>query len=432
MTSPATQDHRRSIFHDADRKIHIVDLFAGPGGLDVAAHFLGLDTIGIEWDANACETRYSAGLPTIHADVRDMRESPSAALGKVLDDLNDIKVLVGGPPCQTFSVAGGGAGRRALDEVEGFIERLVDEEDTEVIDKELANLGDARTALVLEPLRWIMAAIKAERPYTAIILEQVPTVLPLWRVYKRVLESGRLPGGIKYQAQCKTLRTEEYGVPQSRRRAVLIARIEGHGDVTMPETTHLPFVRSADAAPTLDSALLDDDTQVEKKGKKRAWVSMEKALKKTGEELGRTTPYVVVSNYGSGGDPKNRGRRQSSEPAFTVTGKVSRNAVESPEGMELPRFTIAESGMLQTFPKSFPWAGRDQAQQVGNAVPPRFGVHLIAAALGFDEDRVRSALDSMEHWPKIPVTERERLRRLGCADKIKCPSDPPHPPVAEL
>ena len=428
MTSPPSQHSNPDNIHDAEAKFHIVDLFAGPGGLDVAAHFLGVETVGIEWDANACETRYQAGLPTIHADVSKMRKDRLAELPK------GINVLAGGPPCQTFSVAGKGAGRHALEEVKGFITRLVEgKEAPEVIDKELADLGDSRTALVLEPLRWVMAAIEKGTPYKAIVLEQVPTVLPLWEVYKEVLESGRLPKKVKYRAQCGTLKTEEYGVPQSRRRAVLIARLDGHGDVALPSTTHRPFLRpKIDAELTLDSALSMSSATSEEQSfahRKLPWVSMGEVLKETSREVGRPSPFVVVSNYGSGGDPKNRGRRLSSEPAFTVTGKVSRNAVQSVGGRPLPRFTIPESGLLQTFPYDFPWSGRDQSQQVGNAVPPRFAVHLIAAALGLGEDRVNSALTSMERWPAASPELVRQLRRDGCGDGSNCPPRPTHPPL---
>lgn len=48
-----------------------IDLFAGPGGLDLGARWTGLHPIGIEQDRNACATRRAAGLPTIHGDVRD-------------------------------------------------------------------------------------------------------------------------------------------------------------------------------------------------------------------------------------------------------------------------------------------------------------------------------------------------------------------------
>ena len=100
-----------------------------------------------------------------------------------------------------------------------------------------------------------------------------------------------------------------------------------------------------------------------------------------GETLDRVEPFELVSNYGTGGDPKARGRRTSKEPAFTVTGKVSRNRLFSNEG-ELDRLKVSEAGRLQTFPADYPWSGKDVSQQIGNAIPPRLAAHVLSAALG--------------------------------------------------
>jgi DNA (cytosine-5)-methyltransferase 1 len=102
-----------------------------------------------------------------------------------------------------------------------------------------------------------------------------------------------------------------------------------------------------------------------------------------GETLDRVEPFELVSNYGTGGDPKARGRRTSKEPAFTVTGKVSRNRLFSNEG-ELDRLKVSEAGRLQTFPADYPWSGKDVSQQIGNAIPPRLAAHVLAAALGLE------------------------------------------------
>ncbi|MGW0606386.1 DNA cytosine methyltransferase [Streptomyces sp. NPDC002640] len=440
MTSPAT--HASTSTSENEEEYDILDLFAGPGGLDVAAHFLGKKAIGIEWDANACETRYAAGLATIHADVTKMRTDP----GRYREILKNIKVLAGGPPCQTFSVAGSGAGRQALDEVTGFIERLVDDpQSADVIDKELSAAQiDERTALVLEPLRWILDAILDEdrEPFETIILEQVPAVWPVWKVYEKVLRS-RLPDGVVYRTVSGVLRTEQFGVPQTRRRAVLIAQLGKGDDPELPEATHGAFRRatgpvSAAPAPSRPSAPAVQETLLELPEQRRSedespaqWVSMGKALhraRKTlgvSEELPLRSSFVVRSNYGSGGDPKKRGERASAEPAFTVTGKVSRNVVTGETGPD--KFTIHEAGVLQTFPGNFPWSGNDKAQQVGNAVPPRFGVHLLAAALGSTREVRDTALASMVEWPAVDHDECERLRALGCDDYTDCPATPPHP-----
>ncbi|MFE6160095.1 DNA cytosine methyltransferase [Streptomyces sp. NPDC056486] len=426
MNSPGTQAH-----HLDD--VRILDLFAGPGGLDVAAHFLGFKSIGIELDRNACETRYAAGLPTIHADVSVMRESRFDEIPKSVD------VLAGGPPCQSFSVAGKGAGRKALDTVEEFIHRLVGGEDEAAIDKDLHALGkDLRTALVLEPLRWLIKAIETEDrdPYKVIVLEQVPAVLPLWEVYAKLLRSGegRLKG-VKYEAECWELKTEQFGVPQTRTRAVLVARRPGHGAIQPLETTHLPFDLHRGKRNAAQADMLPTESATPRT--KQPWISMAEALDAASKlkdspmavsrlRTGGKMKFFVVSNYGSGGDPKNRGRRLSSEPSFTVTGKISRNKVYKSnaeyEAEKYDRFTIAESGVLQTFPHNFPWSGNDRAQQVGNAVPPRLGMHVLSKALRGDAPS-DDELEAATTWPSVPQTTTDELRVIGCGDQGRCPPD---------
>lgn len=309
-----------------------IHLFAGPGGLEHGANLPG---IGIEWDANTVATRLAAGLPTVHGDVRrhDPRDFPRAT------------VLTAGPPCQTFTVAGGGAGRHAMAEVLDGVKDLAA--------RQPVNLGlfdDERTGLVLEPLRWALDAFDAGRPYNAIILEQVPAVLPVWQAYAEVL---RAEG---YSVATGILRTEQHGVPQTRRRAVLVARLDG--PVTLPEPSRRPYRRGV--------------AQEAGDGRLQPWLSMADALPHRGE-------FTVISNYGTGGDPKNRGRRTSAEPAFTVTGKISRLRLVDPDGDELPRLSPSEAGVLQGFPADWPWSGNDIPQQIGNACPPPLAAALAQA-----------------------------------------------------
>lgn len=337
-------------------RYEIVDLFAGPGGLDVAAHRLGIPVTGIEWDPDACATRraYEANLklgdPKMETEEGDVR-----LFGP--EKFPTANVLTGGPPCQTFTVAGSGAGRRALDRVLGFIERMADGED---VRDDVALLDDERTGLVLEPLRWALEAIKRGNPYEAIVLEQVPAVLPVWDAMAVVLrEEGYAV------ADPEVLHTEEYGVPQTRRRAILVARLrtpDNPVEAHLPERTRQRYLKGVPPTPKPPASF-------------DPWVSM-------GEALGRSD-FTVISNYGTGGDPKARGRRTDREPAFTVTGKISRNRVITMrDGVEHDsRFSNEEAGLLQTFPRYYPWSGKAIAQQIGNAIPPLLAAHILTAAL---------------------------------------------------
>ncbi|MCX3063630.1 DNA cytosine methyltransferase [Streptomyces beihaiensis] len=406
------------------RNIKILDLFAGPGGLDVAAHFLGIPSMGIEWDRNACLTRYRAGLDTIHGNVSKVRTEQFA---KIPEDYN---VLAGGPPCQSFSVAGKGRGRDQIEDLKKLMklmEDLVDDHESPEIDKELEKL-DPRAALVLEPLRWLLKRNAVHgKPYDAIILEQVPTALPVWHEYKEILRS--LPGDLAYECpEPHVLRTERYGVPQTRQRAIFVARRKNAdfaGELKLPKGTfrsfdpRAPYERAA-GAPIQEQTLFDPHTD----SGPLPWRSMHKALKAAGPFL--TYPegtsalpenFVVVSNYGSGGDPKKRGRRSSHFPAFTVTGKVSRNVVLV-DDEDHRRFTIPEAGAFQTFPGNYPWAGNDQSQQVGNAVPPVFAMHVLSAALGIPlpEDPVGAALK----WEPASEERAAELRERGCGNARAC------------
>jgi DNA (cytosine-5)-methyltransferase 1 len=216
----------------------VLNLFSGPGGWCTGARTLGLgDYVGIEYDAAACATRAAAGHGTIRADV---------AAFPVAQVAGRVTGLVASPPCTTFSAAGHRAGNAVTDALDDLIRDLFAGNDTRSQRRrEMGRVLHAATpmlptlgrrahriaaavrsaALVAEPARYI-AATNPEW----IAMEQVPSVLPLWQVYAAELRA------MGYSVWSGVLNAADYGVPQTRQRAILIAsRVRRVG---RPEPTH--------------------------------------------------------------------------------------------------------------------------------------------------------------------------------------------------
>ncbi|MFG2496728.1 DNA cytosine methyltransferase [Streptomyces sp. NPDC048441] len=391
----------------------IVDLFAGPGGLDIAAEVLGVASIGVEWDPPTRATRDAAGLAS--TTIGNVAE-----LSPLDEEVQNATVLTGGPPCQTFSVAGNREGHKALDDVKRLATRIGDCRSAEKFDlvweevrAETDNMSDERTGLVLQPLRWIVEKkLKTASPYQVVVLEQVPTVRPVWEEYAKILR------GLGYAARCEVLHTEDFGVPQTRRRAVLIARYAPEAvdrEIKFPAATHQRYRKGAQRLSSSQKRREQQEQEQQdlifstpepEKPVPEPWVSMRDALKHH-----RPAEFVVVSNYGSGGDPKKRGRRTSAEPSATITGKFRRNKLfervgssksgEEVLGAELGRLSFEEGGLLQTFPARYPWRSTDVAQQIGNAIPPRLSLHILGAALGLGEPG-KDVLERLRDWCPPP------------------------------
>ena len=93
-------------------------------------------------------------------------------------------------------------------------------------------------------------------------------------------------------------------------------------------------------------------------------------------------------------------------PAFTMTGKCGRNRWEWPDGTTR-NLTVAEAGVLQSFPRDYPWRGGSisQQQQVGDAIPPRLAAAVLRA-VGVGQVGVAPLLDAEVAW----LARRRRLR----------------------
>jgi DNA (cytosine-5)-methyltransferase 1 len=363
----------------------IVDLFAGPGGWDIAARDLGLDPIGIELSASACATRAANGLATIRASVADY---PPERFGHITG-------LIASPPCPLFSSAGSGAGRALIAEICAAVTDALAGQPLAphraILEAMTSPTIALEASLTAEPARWIAAT----RPEW-IAMEQVPAVLPIWRHYAHLLRAAG------YSAWAGILSAEQYGAPQTRRRAVLIA--SRTRTVTRPEPTHqrfepgtaagaadechpslfspglLPWVSMADALATTEpfsTRTLRGAGMVERSGGRRP--------------RGHDEPPTITASLDNGNkrwtvnthtDQRPDGTTQErplDAPAPTLTGKSGGQWTMARED-DAPtiRLTTEQAAALQTFPPTHRFVGNKTAvfQQIGNAVPP-----IVSAAI---------------------------------------------------
>ncbi|MDQ5860675.1 MAG: DNA cytosine methyltransferase [Actinomycetota bacterium] len=361
--------------------INAIDLFAGTGW-GVACKSLGVvKEKGVEIMPEAVATREVNGMETIYRDVWDglrlTKEQHEARYGR-------YGLKIASPPCQTFSIAGSGSGRAALDEVLEAIEVHAYKDADALI--RFGEQHDMRTALVLTPLAYVWR----DRP-KLVVWEQVPTVLPVWEACAEVMREWG------YDVKVEVLNAEQYGVPQTRKRAILVARLGG--------PVHLPIPTHSKYYPRTPEKL---DAGVS------SWVSMGSALGLEGftaeKVMGRgmverygTRPgrpaespafairasaggmepggFVLRSNYGTGGDASKRGERTIDQPAATLTSKADRMKWDG-----VRRLTAEEAATLQSYPASFTFTGKTFLQ-IGNAVPPLLAEAILAALVGIKKGR---------------------------------------------
>jgi DNA (cytosine-5)-methyltransferase 1 len=354
----------------------VIDLFAGPGGWDLAARELGIEPLGIEFDDAACATREAAGLRTLQADVAALdplvvmhehfppASTPSLRAGTNDHDvarradeparLNDVSWidrvpsaldgLIASPPCQAFSMAGKGAGRKAMrvyhDAIVAWQHGRAP--DYAKLDEACA---DERAHLVLEPLRWAYAL----RPRW-IACEQVEPVLPLWEEMAGALRA------VGYATWTGVLSAERYGVPQTRRRAILLASLDG--PVGEPPATHARYVaprRKAEEtmglfdAPEPERIVLPEDRGL------LPWVSMAEAL---GWGMS-ARPSVSVA---SGGE-----ERRGAKPLGGGSGSQRTIEREQAEGAwTAPAPTVTAGGTASGGVEVFGRGGRERIMRAGH------------------------------------------------------------------
>ncbi|MYV97291.1 DNA cytosine methyltransferase [Streptomyces sp. SID3343] len=359
----------------------ILDLFAGPGGWSQALRDLGVLDMGLEWDPAACATRVAAGHGTLRVDIAAQPTAPFAGW---------VHGLIASPPCQAWSTAGKRLG--LLDQP--LVHQAVADLARGIDDRArlLTACRDKRSLLAAEPMRYLRALhIHGGHPEW-VCMEEVPDVLPLWRQYAQILRSWG------FSVWAGLLNAADYGVPQTRKRAILLAsrvRVATPPDPTHAEHPEPPglFGPSRPEWVSMAQALgWDWSGTVNTRGRRKGSGGNEFSVEQPSWALtGTARSWVLRSN-----SQAHAAVRGLHEPAPTLffghRANESRWAPAPERRRELAvephdprmRLTVAQASLLQAFPADYPWQGgrSRQFEQIGNAVPPALAKQLLAPHVG--------------------------------------------------
>lgn len=335
MIEHSTQRTDQPISVD-QRKPRVLDLFCGAGGFTLGFVWEGFEPImGIDFDKWAIETyERNFGDHGVCRDIRNIRRFPGA------------EVVIGGPPCQGFSQLG----------------------------SHIPN--DPRNQL----WRHYFRAIKQVRP-VVFVMENVPQLLKSaeFARFKRSTEE------LGYRTVADVLNAADFGVPQRRKRAIVIGGLRR--GPSLPEPTHCDprttdlFSCNREPWVTLKEAIGDLPLMPDQ----RNWHLARNPTPKSKERYRhipeggnrwdlprRLMPVCWIKKVSGGTDLF--GRLWWNQPAFTIRTeffKPEKGRYLHPQA-DRP-ITHREAARIQTFPDDFVFVGPkiEVAKQIGNAVPCR-------------------------------------------------------------
>ena len=384
-----------------------ISLFAGAGGCSLGFREAGYDirfATDIDRDAVESYGQNFIGTPCEALDIREL--GPEPILERVGLRAGELDILLGGPPCQGFSSAG------------------------------MKSCDDPRNSLV----RHYVRLLEGVRPKW-FVMENVEGLLTNdGGVHLRDAVAAFLDAG--YAVNVEKIYAQGYGVPQRRKRVLIVGNRLGHdfvfpeavtrfsgsifrkGEVTFasavgdlpsaredagcavayggPPQNELQALLRGDAAAVTDHfAPTLSEIQFERVCGLRPGQTMKDLPEHLQHESFRRRAFRRVMDgtpvERRGGAPSGLKRLFADEPSLTITSAATREFVHPAQDRLL---TLRECARLQTFPDSFVFTGSaaSRIQQIGNAIPPLLAQTIaehIARSYGFQAryaDAARPAL----------------------------------------
>lgn len=334
-----------------------IDLFAGAGGATQGLSDAGFDVVGaVEFEADAAES-YRLNHPSTRLwqqDIRSLRASEM--LAELRLQAGELTLLKACPPCQGFSSLA--EGRSSVD--------------------------DARNDLVGHTVRFV----RAFRP-KAVLLENVPGLARDARSFALVDALERLG----YQVRQYIVDAQRFGVPQRRRRFILIA-VRGRRKSVLPEQLEPLDLDALEGRVTVRSAFSELATQVnaddplsEARVLSPVMLQRVRALPEGGSRFDLPNHLAVAchTRLEKREATAAYGRMKWDEPSPTMTTRcTSPSSGRFFHPVEDRAITLREAASLQTFPATYAFAGSRGSieRQIGNAVPVRMARKIAEQVIG--------------------------------------------------
>lgn len=332
-----------------------IDLFSGAGGATQGLFDAGFDVIGaIEFDSVAAES-YRLNHPKVRVWEKDIREVPAIEVQRVLQlAKGELTLLKACPPCQGFSSLAEG--------------RITGD--------------DPRNDLVTHTVRFV----RVLRP-KAVLVENVPG-LGRDRRSRELLDAFAKMG---YNARSYQVNAVEFGVPQKRKRLIILALrglrtiLPESLSVTDPETP----VTVRKAFDELAVAVQSDDPLNTPRELSEQILRRVEAIPEGGNRFDlpidlQLECHKKLAKEGKSGAAGSYGRLRWDEPAPTVTTRCTTPAC-GPflHPRENRPITLREAAAIQTFPPTYKFSGTrgEIERQIGNAVPVRMASAIAATLL---------------------------------------------------
>lgn len=332
------------------KRLLAIDVFAGCGGLTEGLKQAGFSVVGaIEIDRMAATT-YAANHPEVHLWRVDVRKLSGAEIRRVLGlRKGRLDLLAGCPPCQGFSSMRTRNGKRKV--------------------------RDKRNDLVFDYLR----LVKALKP-KAVMMENVPALAENQRMKKLAKKLAAM--GYNMNGTPVVLDTADFGVPQRRRRMILMcSRIKA---IAMPAANPIKRTVRQAIGNMRAPAKSKDALHRIKEAREERTLEIIRLIPKDGgsrsdlpEEFHLPCHRRLERKAKGGGFKDVYGRMRWDDVSPTITGgcaSPSKGRFLHPSQNRC--ISLREAAVLQTFPRKYKFPVKapkqDIALMIGNALPPAF------------------------------------------------------------